>query len=94
MQIVVALVVIWLLFVVLSWLLHAAKWLLVVAIIASLVVVAAKYLRQIIRYRQNCHGPLGLKTRRPRHRIFSQGSHVGTARRSEVTKSVVGGPST
>jgi len=46
MQIVVTLVVIWLLFVVLSWLLHAAKWLLMVAIIASL---AAKYLRQIIR---------------------------------------------
>jgi hypothetical protein len=49
MQIVVALVVIWLLFVVLSWLLHAAKWLLIVAIIASLVVVATKYLRQLIR---------------------------------------------
>jgi hypothetical protein len=49
MQIVVALVVIWLLFAVLSWLLHAAKWLLVVAIIASLAAVAAKYLRQIIR---------------------------------------------
>ena len=49
MQIVVALVVIWLLFVVLSWLLHAVKWLLVVAIIASLAAVAAKYLRQIIR---------------------------------------------
>jgi len=44
MQIVVTLVVIWLLFVVLSWLLHAAKWLLIVAIIASLAVVAAKYL--------------------------------------------------
>jgi hypothetical protein len=49
MQIVVALAVIWLLFVVLSWLLHAAKWLLIVAIIASLTAVAAKYLRQIIR---------------------------------------------
>jgi hypothetical protein len=49
MQIVVALVVIWLLFAVLSWLLHAAKWLLVVAILASLAAVAAKYLRQIIR---------------------------------------------
>ena len=48
MQIVVALVVIWLLFVVLSWLLHAAKWLMIIAIIASLAVVAAKYLRQII----------------------------------------------
>jgi len=48
-QIVVALVVIWILFAVLSWLLHAAKWLLFVAIIASLVAVAAKYLRQIIR---------------------------------------------
>jgi hypothetical protein len=34
---------------VLSWLLHAAKWLLIVAIIASLAAVAAKYLRQIIR---------------------------------------------
>jgi hypothetical protein len=49
MQIVVALVVIWILFAVLSWLLHAAKWLLFVAIIASLVAVAGKYLRQIIR---------------------------------------------
>ena len=49
MQIVVALVVIWMLFVVLSWLLHAVKLLLVVAIIASLVAVAAKYLWQIIR---------------------------------------------
>jgi hypothetical protein len=49
MQIVVALVVIWFLFVVLSWLLHAVKWLLVVAIIASLAVVAAKYLLQRIR---------------------------------------------
>jgi hypothetical protein len=37
------------LFVVLSWLLHAVKWLLVVAIIASLAVVAAKYLLQRIR---------------------------------------------
>jgi hypothetical protein len=49
MQIVVALVVIWLLFVVLSWLLHAVKLLLGVAIIASLAAVAAKYLLQIIR---------------------------------------------
>jgi hypothetical protein len=49
MQIVIALVVIWLLFVVLSWLLHAVKLVLVVAIIASLAVVGAKYLRQIIR---------------------------------------------
>jgi hypothetical protein len=49
MQIVVALVVIWLLFVVLSWLLHAVKLLLVIAIIASLGAVAAKYLWQIIR---------------------------------------------
>jgi hypothetical protein len=49
MQIIVALVAIWIVFVVLSWLLHAAKWLLFVAIIASLVVVAGKYLRQIIR---------------------------------------------
>ena len=49
MQIVVALVLIWILFVVLSWLLHAAKLLLVIAIIASLVAVTAKYLRQIIR---------------------------------------------
>ena len=49
MQIVVALVVIWILFVVLSWLLHAAKLLLGIAIIASLAAVAAKYLRQIIR---------------------------------------------
>ncbi len=49
MQIVVALVAIWVLFAVLSWLLHAAKWLLIVAIIASLVAVGAKYLRQFIR---------------------------------------------
>jgi hypothetical protein len=45
MQIVVALVAIWVLFAVLSWLLHAVKWLLIVAIIASLVSVASKYLR-------------------------------------------------
>jgi len=49
MQIVVALVVIWLLFVVLSWVLHAVKLLLIIAIIASLAVVAAKYLFQLIR---------------------------------------------
>jgi hypothetical protein len=49
MQIVVALVAIWVLFVVLSWLLHAIKWLLIVAIIASLAVVAAKYLLQRVR---------------------------------------------
>lgn len=49
MQIVVALVAIWILFGVLSWVLHAAKWLLFIAIIASLVAVAGKYLRQIIR---------------------------------------------
>ena len=41
MQIVVALVVIWFLFVVLSWVLHAVKLLLIIAIIASLAVVAA-----------------------------------------------------
>jgi hypothetical protein len=34
---------------VLSWLLHAIKWLLIVAIIASLAVVAAKYLLQRTR---------------------------------------------
>jgi hypothetical protein len=49
MQIVVALVVIWILFAVLSWLLHAVKWLLIIAIIASLVAVAAKYVGQLIR---------------------------------------------
>ena len=49
MQVVVALVVIWMLFAVLSWLLHAVKLLLVVAIIASLAAVAAKYLWQVIR---------------------------------------------
>jgi hypothetical protein len=49
MQIVIALVVIWILFAVLSWLLHAAKLLVVIALIASLVVVGAKYLRQLIR---------------------------------------------
>jgi hypothetical protein len=49
MQIVVALVVIWLLFVLPSWLLHTVKLVLVVAIIASLAAVAAKYLWQIIR---------------------------------------------
>ena len=48
MQIVVALVVIWVAFALLSWLLHAAKWLLVVAIVASLLAVAAKYIRRII----------------------------------------------
>ena len=47
MQIVVALVVI--LFVVLSWVLHAVKLLLIIAIIASLAVVAAKYLLQLSR---------------------------------------------
>ena len=49
MQIVVALIAIWVLFVVLSWLLHAVKLLLIIAIIASLAVVAAKYLLQLIR---------------------------------------------
>jgi hypothetical protein len=49
MQIVVALVVIWLLFVVLSWVLHAVKLLLIIAIIASLALIAAKYLVQLIR---------------------------------------------
>jgi hypothetical protein len=49
MQVVVALLVIWILFVVLSWLLHAAKLLVVIALVASLVVVGAKYLRQLIR---------------------------------------------
>jgi hypothetical protein len=49
MQIVVVLVIIWIVFAVLSWLLHAAKWLVFVAIIASLIAVAAKYLRQLIR---------------------------------------------
>ena len=49
MQVVVALGVIWLLFAVLSWLLHSVKLLLVVAIIASLAAVTAKYLWQIIR---------------------------------------------
>ena len=49
MQIVIALVVIWILFAVLSWFLHAAKLLVVIALIASLVVVGAKYLRQLIR---------------------------------------------
>ena len=49
MQIVLALVVIWILFAVLSWLLHAVKLLLVIAIIASLLAVAAKHLRQLIR---------------------------------------------
>ena len=49
MQIVVALIAIWFFFVMLSGLLHAIKWLLVVAIIASLAVVAAKYLLQSTR---------------------------------------------
>ena len=49
MQVVVTLVVIWMLFAMLSWFLHAVKFLLVVAIIASLAAVAAKYLWQIIR---------------------------------------------
>ena len=41
MQIVVALVVIWIAFALLSWLLHAVMWLLVLGIVASLVAVAA-----------------------------------------------------
>jgi len=49
MQIVIALVVIWMRFAVLSWFLHAVKLLLAVAIVASLVAVAAKYLWQILR---------------------------------------------
>jgi hypothetical protein len=49
MQIVVVLVAIWILFAVLSWVLHAVKWLLIVAIVASLVAVAAKYMGQLIR---------------------------------------------
>jgi hypothetical protein len=51
MQIVVALIVIWILFGVLSWLLHAFKWLLVIAVIASVLIVGAKYLRQFIGQR-------------------------------------------
>lgn len=43
MQIVVALVVIWLLFALLSWILHAVKWTLLIAIIASGLAVAARY---------------------------------------------------
>jgi multisubunit Na+/H+ antiporter MnhF subunit len=46
MQVVVALVIIWILFAVLSWILHAVKWMLVVAIIASVLTVLAKYLRR------------------------------------------------
>ena len=42
MQIVVALVVIWIAFALLSWLLHAVKWLLVLAIVASLVAVVRR----------------------------------------------------
>ena len=49
MRIVLALVVIWLLFAVLTWLLHTVKWLLVIAIVASLLAIAAKHLRQFIR---------------------------------------------
>jgi hypothetical protein len=45
MQIVVALAVIWILFALLSWVMHAVQWLVVVAIIASLLAVAVKYLR-------------------------------------------------
>jgi hypothetical protein len=44
MQIVVTLAVIWILWVLLSWLFHAVKWLLILAIIASLVTVAMRYL--------------------------------------------------
>ncbi len=51
MQIVVILVVIWILFALLSWLLHAAKWMLVIAVIASLLVVGMKYLRRGFRLR-------------------------------------------
>jgi hypothetical protein len=49
MQIVVALVIIWVLFVLLSWILHAVKWMLVIAIIASVLIVGAKYLRPNVR---------------------------------------------
>jgi hypothetical protein len=45
MQIVVTLAVIWILWVLLSWLFHAVKWLLILAIIASLVAVGMRYLR-------------------------------------------------
>jgi nicotinamide riboside transporter PnuC len=48
MQIVVALVVIWIAFALLSWLPHAVRWLLIFAIVASLLAVAAKYVRRII----------------------------------------------
>jgi hypothetical protein len=51
MQIVIALVVIWIAFVLLSWLLHAVKWLLVIAIIASLLSVGLGYFRQNTRQR-------------------------------------------
>jgi hypothetical protein len=49
MQIAVALVVIWVLFALLSWLLHAVKWMLVIAIIASVLTVGVRYIRQNIR---------------------------------------------
>jgi hypothetical protein len=49
MQIVLALVAIWIVFAVLSVVLHAVKWLLMVAIVASLVAIVAKYLGQLIR---------------------------------------------
>jgi len=44
MQIVVTLAVIWILWILLSWLFHFVKWLLILAIIASLVTIGMKYL--------------------------------------------------
>jgi uncharacterized membrane protein len=43
MQIVVTLAIIWILWVLLSWLFHAVKWLLILAVIASLVTIGMKY---------------------------------------------------
>ena len=51
MQIIVMLAVIWILWVLLSWLFHAVKWLLILAIISSLVTVGMKYLGGSTRQR-------------------------------------------
>jgi hypothetical protein len=51
MQIVVALVVIWVLWILLSLLFHAVKWMFILAIFATLVMVGFNYLRGSFRRR-------------------------------------------
>ena len=57
MQIVVILGVMRMLFALLSWLLHAVKWMLVVASIASLVTVGVKYLHSASAQAQTVDTP-------------------------------------